>query len=58
VLAPWVQREFGVSLVTNFISTTEFVIALIVIVVSPWVGMLPAWRAYKQSLAYDLLQRQ
>lgn len=57
-LAPWISREFGVSLATGFLSGTELSIALTVIFVSPWIGLFPAWRAYKQSLAYDLLQRQ
>jgi putative ABC transport system permease protein len=57
-LSPWIEREFGVVLQSSLLSGTEAVIAVLVVALSPWVGLLPAWRAYKQSLAYDLLQRQ
>jgi putative ABC transport system permease protein len=56
-LAPWIQREFSVTLPFEALRAQEIKIWLSLVLASPWVGLLPAWRAYRQSLAYDLIQR-
>jgi putative ABC transport system permease protein len=56
-LAPWVESEFGVAISLQLLSWQEFQIGILLILASPFVGLWPAWRAYKQSLSYDLIQR-
>jgi len=56
-IAPWIEREFAVSIPLNALRPEEIKVWLALILASPFVGLLPAWRAYRQSLAYDLIQK-
>lgn len=57
LLSPWIEREFSVSLPLDFLRFDEIKIWIALVIISPFIGLLPAWRAYRQSLAYDLVQK-
>lgn len=57
VLAPWIQSSFGVVVSLGAISTEEWQRMGIVLVASFFISCIPAWRAYRNSLADGLSMR-
>ncbi|CAH0532537.1 hypothetical protein VST7929_00367 [Vibrio stylophorae] len=50
-LSPWVLNQFGLALSTQWPTQTEWLILLVVLIIGTLVGLIPARRAYRQSLA-------
>ncbi|MCL4408715.1 MAG: ABC transporter permease [Gammaproteobacteria bacterium] len=57
VLAPWIQSSFGVVVSLGAISTEEWQRMGIVLIASFFISCIPAWRAYRNSLADGLSMR-
>ncbi|MCL5050693.1 MAG: ABC transporter permease [Firmicutes bacterium] len=56
-LAPWIQSSFGVVVSLGAISPEEWQRMGIVLVASFFISCIPAWRAYRNSLADGLSMR-
>jgi putative ABC transport system permease protein len=57
LIQPYVAREFGLMLPVKILSELEFVMLGGVSLLSMLVGFVPAWRAYRNSLADGLVAR-
>lgn len=55
--APWVQANFGIALSTGLPTSGEWALAGAALLASMLAGLLPAWRAWRLSLADGLAPR-
>lgn len=51
IASPWVLSHYGLQLSAAFLSQHEWMLLGIVLLAGIWVGVLPALRAYRQSLS-------
>lgn len=56
-LSPWVQAQFGIALGTDLPRSGEWALIGAVLLTSILAGLLPAWRAWRLSLADGLAPR-
>ncbi len=57
VVSVWAQSRFGIDLSLSLPDGRDLMILLLVFVAGVAVGCLPAWRAYRQSVADGMAQR-
>lgn len=57
VVSVWAQERFGIDLSLSLPDARDLMILLLVFVAGVTVGCLPAWRAYRQSVADGMAQR-
>lgn len=53
----WAQAEFGIGLNVSLPGEGEWLILAAIFVAGLCAGLLPAWRAYSQSLSDGMMQR-
>ncbi len=56
-LAPWIQSSFGIVVELSGISNAEWLRLAIVFVAGFFISLIPAWRAYRNSLSDGLSMR-
>ncbi|WP_194757038.1 ABC transporter permease [Aliidiomarina indica] len=56
-LAPWIQQAFGVVVSIGGLTTPEFARLGVVLVAGFLISLIPAWRAYRNSLTDGLSMR-
>lgn len=54
MLGPWIQADFGIALATDWPRSGEWLLIGAVLLASMLAGLLPAWRAWRLSLADGL----
>ncbi len=57
IVSVWAQSRFGIDLSLSLPDGRDLMILLLVFVAGVAVGCLPAWRAYRQSVADGMAQR-
>ena len=56
-IAPWIESEFGLELSIRFPTPIEWAYLGVVAVMGLILGMIPAWRAFKNTLSDGLIVR-
>ncbi|TRW48184.1 FtsX-like permease family protein [Aliidiomarina halalkaliphila] len=56
-LAPWIQQAFGIVISIGGLTTAELVRLAIVLIAGFLISLIPAWRAYRNSLTDGLSMR-
>lgn len=56
-LAPWIQSSFGIVVELSGISNAEWLRLAVVFVAGFFISLIPAWRAYRNSLTDGLSMR-
>jgi putative ABC transport system permease protein len=57
IAAPWIQSHFGLALSTNFIAADELILLASITIAAALASMIPAFKAYQQTLADGLSPR-
>lgn len=57
IVSVWAQARFGIDMSLSLPNARDLMILLLVFVAGVAVGCLPAWRAYRQSVADGMAQR-
>ncbi len=57
IVSVWAQARFGIDMSLSLPDVRDLMILLLVFVAGVAVGCLPAWRAYRQSVADGMAQR-
>ncbi|GAM62474.1 ABC-type antimicrobial peptide transport system [Vibrio ishigakensis] len=51
VIKPFIQHQYGISIELNFLTSYEWMLMGLVLIAGVIIGFIPAFRAYRQSLA-------
>lgn len=51
VIKPFIQHQYGISIELNFLTSYEWTLMGLVLIAGVIIGFIPAFRAYRQSLA-------
>ena len=57
IARPIVENEFGLYLPIQMLSVTEWSYLGILMILGPLIGLIPAWKAFKNALADGLTIR-